>query len=138
MADAKRLEPPVSEISQPFWDGTRDGKFLIQWCTVDEKPIFYPREACPTCLGRSFEWRPSTGKGTVYAVSVQHKPRDPFMASRIPYPVALVELDEGVRFMTNVIGVDDPYDVVVGQPVQVTWEPLSDGRQLPLVEPAAK
>jgi uncharacterized OB-fold protein len=69
----------------------------------------------------------------VYAVTVEHRPEA--MGSEQPYAVALVDLDEGHRFMTNIVGCG-PDDVRIGMPVQVTWEALEDGRCLPLFEPA--
>jgi hypothetical protein len=131
-----RLEPPISDYTQPFWDATKEQKFLVQWCAACEAPIFYPREVCPKCLSSErLEWRESAGKGSVYAFSVQHRPANPTMADRVPYTVALVELEDGIRLMSNVINCA-PDDVSVGMPVAVTWEPLSDGRNLPQFQPA--
>jgi uncharacterized protein len=136
-----RIDPPGSPASDPFWAATRDHSYLVQWCTVCGTPIFYPREVCPTCLsGESLEWRESSGTGTVYAVSVQHRPANPAMADRVPYAVALVDVDTGdgtstVRVMSNVVNCD-PHAVRVGDAVTLTWETLSDGRNLPLFEPA--
>ena len=138
-----RLEPPTSDITEPFWAATRARRYLVQWCTSCDRPIFYPREACPSCLSsESLTWRESNGTGTVYAASVQHRPANPTMAERVPYVVALVELDAGggdatVRVMSNVVGCD-PAAVDVGQRVSLTWEPMSDGRNLPQFEPSAK
>jgi uncharacterized OB-fold protein len=133
-ATPTRFEPPASEASQPFWDATRERRFLVQWCGPCQTPIFYPREVCPQCLGADgLEWRESEGKGTVYAASVQHKPANPMMADRVPYVVALVELEDGIRLMSNVVNCL-PTDVTVGRPVQLTWESLSDGRNLPQFE----
>ena len=135
-----RLEPTTTDATEPFWDATRERRYLVQWCTACNKPIFYPREVCPSCLSaESLEWRPSSGKGTVYAVSVQHRPANPTMADRVPYAVALIELNAGdgghtVRVMSNVVNCD-PLTVNVGDPVTLTWEPLSDGRNLPVFEP---
>lgn len=129
-----RLEPPVTETTQPFWDATREERLLVQWCDQCDAPIFFPREVCPTCLGSDLSWRDATGGATVYAVSVQHRPAYPTMADRVPYAVALVDLDEGIRMMTNVVGCP-PDDVSVGQRVELCWEPLSDGRNLPQFRP---
>jgi uncharacterized OB-fold protein len=106
----------------------------LQWCTTCERAIHYPRAACPGCLGDQLEWRPSGGAGRVYAVTVEHRPQDPAFTSIAPYAVALVELDDGVRLLTNVVDCD-PESVTVGMPVTVRWEPLPDGRQLPLFAP---
>jgi uncharacterized OB-fold protein len=90
---------------------------------------------CPWCLGDELEWRPASGRGSVYACTVEHKPSMPTPFGDAPYVIALVELDEGPRLMTNVIGCE-PESVTVGMPVRVSWEALSDGRNLPLFEPA--
>ena len=133
-----RLEPKATEISDPFWDATREQRYLVQWCGACNTPIFYPREVCPQCLSAdSLEWRESSGNATVYAVSVQY--RSMMMADKVPYAVALVEVDAGdnastIRVMTNVVNCD-PTSVNVGDAVTLTWEPLSDGRHLPLFEP---
>lgn len=129
-----RHEPPVTEVTQAFWDATREQRLLVQWCLDCDAPIFFPREVCPACLGTSLDWRLAGGEAEVYAVSVQHQPAYPTLADRVPYAVALVDLDEGIRMMTNVIG-GDPDDVFVGQRVELCWEPLSDGRNLPQFRP---
>ncbi len=129
-----RFEPPESEAARPFWAATRHRRLVLQWCRTCERPIHYPRDACPRCLDDELEFRPSPGVGTVYAVSVMPKAANPFMAGREPYAVGLVELDEGVRLMSNIVGIE-PSAVQVGAAVRVTWERLSDGRHLPLFEP---
>src|SRR5207247_1661829 len=96
-----RLEPPTTETTAPFWDATRERRFLLQWCTACEAPVFYPRDVCPRCLGTALDWREASGRGTVYAVSVQHRAANPTMSERVPYAVALVDLEEGVRIMSN-------------------------------------
>lgn len=127
---ATRFEPPASEVTQPFWDATRDERLLVQRCVPCDQPIFYPREVCPSCLGTDLTWVEASGAGTIYAVSVQHQPANPMMAGRVPYVVALVDLPEGIRMMTNVVGCE-PDDATIGSPVTVCWEPLTDGRNLP-------
>ena len=132
-AEPTRFEPPVSEAAGPFWDATRQERLVLPWCTSCERAIWYPREVCPGCLGTDLEWRPAGGEGVVYACTVEHKSQT--RALEAPYVVALVELDEGVRLLSNVVGCP-PEQVAVGDRVRVTWEPLSDGRRLPLFEPA--
>ena len=124
-----------SEEAGPFWEGTRTQTLLLPWCTECEQAFWYPRAACPRCLSPSIEWRPASGKGTVYAFSVQHNAALPEFKDLVPYVVALVDLDEGVRMMTNIVGLD-PAQVAVGQPVQVRWEPVDDGRSVVTFEPA--
>jgi uncharacterized protein len=132
VSEPTRFEPPVSEVATPFWEATRQGRLLLQWCTACERPVWYPREVCPACLGTTLEWRESQGRGVVYACTVEHKAQ--IRALEAPYVVALVELDEGVRLLSNVVG-RPPERVAVGDRVRVTWEALSDGRRLPLFEP---
>jgi uncharacterized OB-fold protein len=132
VSEPTRFEPPISEVAEPFWDATRGGRLLLQWCTACARPVWYPREVCPRCLGSTLEWRESQGRGVVYACTVEHKAQ--MRALEAPYVVALVELDEGVRLLSNVVG-RPPERVAVGDRVRVTWETLSDGRRLPLFEP---
>jgi len=123
----KRFVQPPSEAAIPFWEATKDRRLDLQWCLDCEQPVHFPREACPRCLGTRFEWRTASGDGEVYSVVVEHRAEE-------PYAVALVDLAEGVRMLTNVVGV--PADQVsVGMAVKVTWEALDDGRHLPLFEP---
>ncbi len=129
--EATRFEPPVSPAGEPFWAGTREGRFLLPWCTACGEPHWFPREACPRCLSPDLEWREVAGTGTVHAVSVMPKPGNPAMAGREPYAVVLIDLPEGIRMLSEVVGVD-PWTVAVGDAVTLDWEPLSDGRQLPV------
>jgi uncharacterized OB-fold protein len=129
-----RLEPPVTEITAPFWESTQRKELVLQWCNACGAVIHYPRALCPSCLADDLEFRTASGKGTIYAFTVVHRAGNPTMETRVPYVVALVELEEGTRMLSNVVGCE-PREVRVGMPVQVSWEELSDGRALPLFEP---
>jgi uncharacterized protein len=133
----RRLEPPVGPDSGPFWEATREGRLLVQWCTACDRGVFYPRAFCPHCGSprSALEWRTAGGRATVYAASVEHRPAPGGFSGGEPYCVALVDLREGVRMMTNIVGCP-PDDVRSGLAVAVTWEQLSDGRRLPLFRPA--
>jgi hypothetical protein len=128
---ATRFEPVASVGGEPFWEGTREERFLLPWCAGCGRPHWFPREVCPYCLSPDLEWREASGAGTVHAVSVMPKPGNPAMAGREPYAVALVDLAEGVRMLSEVTE-DDPYAVTVGDAVELGWEPLTDGRHLPV------
>jgi uncharacterized OB-fold protein len=125
------LEPPPSEAAGPYWEATRRRELVLPWCAGCELFFWFPREVCPRCLEDGVEWRPAAGTGVVHAASVHHKPGPGRSPEDGPYVVALVELAEGVRVMSNVVGCP-PEDVAVGMPVSVTWHPLSDGRHLPM------
>jgi uncharacterized OB-fold protein len=132
-----RFEPPVGPGAETFWNATREQRLVLPWCLDCERPFFYPRAICPRCLGSAIGHRESGGTGTVYAVTVEHRPQNPMMAAMAPYAVALVELGEGVRMLSNVVGCPAA-DVTVGMPVLVTWVPLTDGRHLPCFQPAER
>ncbi len=126
-----RQEPRASDEAQPFWDATREERFVLPWCTECDRAIWYPRTTCPTCFGSAVEWRDDAGGGTVYAASVHSRPGPGRDADDGPYVVVLVDLDAGVRMMSNVVGCR-PEEVAAGMRVAIAWEPLFDGRQLPV------
>jgi uncharacterized OB-fold protein len=130
-----RREPAESEEARPFWEATRERRFALPWCSECDVAIWYPRATCPHCLGDAIEWRTDDGRGTVYAASVQWQPGPGRDADDGPYVVVLVDLDAGVRMMSNVIGCP-PEDVRAGMRLALAWEPLSDGRHLPVFRPA--
>ncbi|MEJ7584847.1 MAG: OB-fold domain-containing protein [Acidimicrobiales bacterium] len=130
-----RFEPEESVAGAPFWAATRERRLVLPWCRVCERAHWFPREFCPFCLGTDLEWREASGNGVVYAVSVMSGPANPFMEGRAPSVVALIDLPEGVRMMSNVVSAA-PEEVAVGQAVRVSWEPLTDGRHLVVFEPA--
>jgi uncharacterized OB-fold protein len=129
------MEPPISKVSTPFWDATREQRLVIQHCDDCGRAVWYPRVCCPFCSSIGLTWKQATGRGTIYAVSVQYRPGTPQLKDRVPYAVVLVDLDEGVRMMSNLVG-GDPEQVEVGQTVRAAWEPLTDGRHLVVFEPA--
>jgi uncharacterized OB-fold protein len=136
-AERTRFEPPVGDESGPFWEATREGRLLVQWCTACDRGVFYPRAFCPFCgTGGTLEWREASGRATVHAAVVEHRPdaAGAAFSGGEPYCIALVDLEEEVRMMTNVVGCP-PVDVHSGMAVRVAWEPLSDGRQLALFRP---
>lgn len=116
---ASRLAPAISRDTEFFWNGLRDQKLLIQRCGGCGTLRHPPRPMCPAC--RSLEWEAieSSGRGTIYSYVMPHEPKFPFF--EYPYIVALIELDEGVRLVSNLCGIA-PADVTVGMPVEVFYE----------------
>lgn len=116
---AERPAPEPTPQTSAFWEACRQGTLLLEFCPTCQAYQFYPRGFCSRCGGESVEWRPSGGRGTVYAWTVTW--RAPSPAWEVPYVVAVIQLDEGPRLYANVIG-EDAVDVAVGDPVVLTWE----------------
>lgn len=130
-----RLEPPATRLSEPFWEATRSKRLLVQRCDECRNVVWYPRERCISCLSDQLRWIESTGRGEVYTFNVMHKAGNPMMADQAPYVLALVDLDEGHRMATNIVGCE-PAAVRCGMRVEVAWDvELSDGRFLPVFRP---
>lgn len=122
--------PEPSAVSTPFWTATEKRQLVMQRCESCDQLVWYPRFVCPHCGGFSLRWEELSGNGVVYAVSVHHRAAHVAFAERVPYSVVLVDLDEGVRMMSNVFG-SPP---TVGDAVSIGWLPLDDGRNLPIFE----
>lgn len=131
-----RFEPKADNpLTAPFWEATKEKKLLVQRCISTGKYQYYPRAASIHDFGGPVEWVEVEGKGKVYAISVMHRAGNPLMMDKVPYAVALIEVEEGFRMMSNVVNCPVE-DIKVGMDVKLTWEELSDGRHLPLFEPA--
>ena len=129
MSDA-RPRPAADADSEPFWSAARDGRLILQRCGMCESYIHYPRFLCPTCHARELEWVDAAGTGVIYSYTVSRRPPSPAFADAVPYVVALVELTEGPRLMTNIV--DAPEDVWIGAPVEVIFETIDDACTLPV------
>ena len=132
-----RFEPPVTDEAAAFWSATERRELVLPWCTSCGEAFWYPRPVCPRCLSPDVEWRPASGRGEVYAVSVNAPagPSGDVQPRAVRIADALVEVDQ-CDLLTNVVDVDAD-DVRVGMEVAVTWEPMSDGRNLPVFAPAS-
>ncbi|GAA4168574.1 Zn-ribbon domain-containing OB-fold protein [Gryllotalpicola koreensis] len=132
-------EGPVPEPTpetRPFWEGTAVGELRIQRCNVCEKFYFYPRPYCPTCLSEDVEWRAVSGRGSLASYNINYRPMPMFKTDQ-PQVIALVELDEGVRLMSNIVGVEPvPEKLPLGLRLTVGFEPRGD-QFLPVFSPAA-
>jgi uncharacterized OB-fold protein/acyl dehydratase len=132
-AQGRRPRPAVSDDTRFFWDGVERGELLIQRCTACGELRHPPRPMCPTC--RSLDWDTvhASGRGNVHSFVVPHHPRLDAFPER--YVVALVDLEEGTRLVTNLIDVE-PEDVRIGMPVELAITEVDDERTLPLFRPA--
>ncbi len=126
---------PTPETAE-FWAGARRGELRIQRCRACRKAYFYPRAVCPHCNSTDVEWFTASGRGRLYSYVINHRP-PPNFRDYAPYVIAVVELEEGPRMMTNIVGVEPlPENLPIDLPVEVTFEPLNDDISLPLFRPA--
>ena len=137
MADVKRPLPSLQEHdTRPFWEATKQRELKYQKCDDCDAVVWYPRSHCTSCLSQSLGWHTSSGKGTIYSFSVVRQSYHPFFRPRVPYAIAWIDLDEGPRVLSNVVGVKDPgQELAIGQRVVVEWEPY-DELAIPLFKPA--
>ena len=112
--------PQASPLSQPFWDGCRERRLRLQYCPDSDRWVFYPRALDPHSWSTNLQWRDASGRGTVASFIVVHKPGHPAFQEDAPYVVALIDLEEGPRMLSNVVGCA-PDQVRIGQPVRVHW-----------------
>jgi uncharacterized OB-fold protein len=128
------LLPSVTDLSRPFWDGCRVGELRFQSC-IPNGHLRYPiSEICPVCLAAECEWRTVSGRGAILSFGIFHRAYHKAWEGRVPYNVALIQLDEGPRMFSNVVPLGRT-DLEVGAPVRVVFE-HEDGVAIPRFEPA--
>lgn len=132
---AKPLPVPDPD-SAPFWDGCREGRLLLQRCSSCQAWRFPPERFCPHCQSDESAWLEASGRGTVYSWIVVHHPvpRDLY-DSEVPYVVALIDLEEGPRIASNVVGCE-PDAVEAGMAVTVGFDAVTEDVTLPRFRPA--
>ena len=113
----ERAFPVPDAVSLPFWEGIAEGVLRVQRCGACGRHVFYPRAVCPHCASSELDWVDASGRGRIHSYTVVHR-APPEYRDEVPYVVALVELDEGVRMMTRLMDVE-PAGVCVDLPVEV-------------------
>lgn len=126
--------PVVQPWTKAFWAATRKNQLLIQHCKECGAHIFYPRKVCPECWSDNLDWLPATGKGRVYTFSVMMDMVEPKFMADLPYVLAMVDLDEGIRMTTRIVQCD-PEAVSIDMPVEVVFQELSAEFSLPVFRP---
>jgi uncharacterized OB-fold protein len=130
------LQLPIpTEFSAPFWEAARQRKLVIQYCPESGKYQHYPRPVSIYTGKRNVEWREVSGKGFVYAMTITRR-GPPAFRGQEPYLVATVELDEGVRLLTQIVNCNVE-DARIGMRVRVRWRALNDEFSFPVFEPDA-
>ena len=128
--------PTPDAATGPYWAAAQAHRLAMPRCRDCGHYHFYPRTLCPQCSSAQLEWKDCSGDGVVYSFTVIHRAPSPAFAAAVPYVVAVVQLAEGPRLMTNITGCV-PDVVRIGMPVRVTFQKVSDEISLPMFEPAA-
>ena len=130
----ERPMPTPTRESQPYWDGMREGRFMLQHCASCGKVRHYPRPVCPHCFSMESQFKEAPLGGTLHAWTVCHHPFNFFFKAQAPYIVALVDMDAGVRINAPLRGVDAA-SLKIGQPMRLQFEPITKDITLPYFTP---
>ncbi len=122
--------PVPDAASRPFFDGTLRGELVLQRCGACGQWMWPVRFRCISCLSDDLSWEASAGTGTIYSFTLVHQLVHPGFAGDLPYNVVMVDLDEGVRIISNLVDIAND-EVQIGQRVAVTFELVSDEVSLP-------
>ena len=134
MAEPRRALPKPTPETAHFWDGARAGELRLQRCGPCQHAYFPPRPFCPACGSRDVAVFAASGRATLYSYVINHRPAPGFEG---PYAIAVVELAEGPRMMTNIVGCEQtPEALVLDMPLEVEFEAQNDEIALPLFRPA--
>jgi uncharacterized OB-fold protein len=133
-SEIRRPAPLLTEDNLAYWEAARNREFRIQGCADCGKLRHPPRPMCPHCGSLRTDMVPVSGRGTVYSYAILHHPQAPVF----DYPVqaVLVDLDEGVRVLSNIVGVA-PDEIRIGMPVQVEFADTRDGWAVPVFRPVS-
>jgi uncharacterized OB-fold protein len=129
---SKIIRPVVNQDTEFFWQGTQQGELRLQTCNACGTLRHPPGPVCPSCHAMDRGYVVASGRGTIFSFLVHHAPQMP--GRELPVTIALVELDEGVRFVADVRG--NPEDLAIGDPVVVGWDRVDDDLTLPIWEVA--
>ena len=129
-----RAEHP--DLTAPFWEAAKRHELVIPRCKKCNAYFWYPREACPICLQNDWEWVPVSGKGRAHTYTVVYQPQNPGFNEDVPYAYTIVQLDEGVRIISNIVNCKIPDDLHVDMPLQAVFEDVSPEWTLVKFKPA--
>lgn len=130
--------PVPTPETKPFWEAAARHELLIQRCGDCGEHYFYPRPLCPHCLSRNVSWVRASGRGKLHTFVINHRaPRKSPLPP--PFIVAIVELEEGPRMMSNLVGIEpDPERIHIDMPVEVVFEPITADITLPRFRPVPR
>jgi|SRR5579884_2142412 uncharacterized OB-fold protein len=132
----KPLPNPLHRpASQPFWEAAKRHELVMPRCRRCDRLFFYPREVCPVCLQSDIDWVPVTGRGRLHSYTVIYQPANPNFRGDVPYVYALVQLEEGTRMISNVVGCR-PEDVRIDMPLVAEFDDVTPEVTLVKFRPA--
>ena len=126
--------PRPTEDSAPYWEAAQRGTLCMQRCSECGHVRFPPSLLCPRCLSETAAWVRLSGRGTVFSWIVVHQSQHPAFNADTPYNVTIVELEEGPRLHTNLVGCRND-EIHIGLPVEVVFEKINDEVTLPKFRP---
>ena len=132
---AAKALPVPTPTTKPFWEGTRAGELRLPHCEACDRKFLYPRIRCPFCGSDRLGWVRASGRGNLHSYVINHMPA-PGWEGEVPYVIAVVQLEEGPRMLSNLVGVaPEPEALELDMPLEVVFEPRGDV-VLPLFKPA--
>lgn len=133
---AKPLPDIHDRLNAPYWQAAKRHELSMQRCPRCGFVRFPAAKFCPECLEENDEWVTLSGRGTVWSFGVYHHVFNRTFAEDIPYNVALVELEEGPRLITNIVGIPNE-EITIGMPVEVAFDDVTDEVTLVKFRPAS-
>lgn len=121
----------TDDLNGQFWEHCAKGALYFQCCLDCETWRHMPRYMCAQCGSANWEWRQSSGKGRIFSWIITHQAMHPKFRDETPYAALVVEMDEGVRFVSRPLGIANE-DLEIDMPVQVVFETIEEGFALPL------
>ena len=130
----KPLPVPTPE-TQFFWDKCKEHELWLQRCQACQHVFFYPRLHCPECLSDDVPGFRASGKGTLWTYMINHRPV-PGFEDDAPYAIAVVQLEEGPRMMSNIVGIENtPENLLLDMPLEVVFEDATEEISIPKFRP---
>ena len=130
-----KIVPGTTPLTEPYWQAAKEHKLVLQRCTPCGYVWHPPLPRCPRCHSQALEWQPASGRGKVYSYTTVYHATHAAMTEKVPYIVALVQLEEGPRVLTNLRNCTEE-DARVDMPVSLLFEELTDDITLPQFQPA--
>jgi len=135
MSEYKKPLPLMTKLSRIFYEGCKRGKLLYQQCRDCQEVVFFPKELCSSCMSRDLEWKESEGKGKIHTFTVTYEGAPPEFMADAPFALAIINMDEGFRIMSNIVECDLDR-IVCDMRVEVIFDAVTSEITIPRFRPA--